>query len=104
MAGYESRRGAVTSQPSGVLYSIFQANAQRVCLVVSAIDTAGIVDQFFLHSINNLSFPLIAFECPGCIVLPYRDYGPIIRDAVFIQPKQATQIITVTEIWLVGSQ
>lgn len=102
MASYETKNVLQNQLPAGVFHFALGENNRRVALHISSFDAVGTASAYSISPIGDFSDYWMVGPVPGRLSLPYRDFGPVIRRAVWINPLQATQIIVISEVWLMA--
>lgn len=87
------------------LTQAFGSNPNRVSLLISCSASAA-GGSILVSAVQNNLQEYLNISPPISLLMPYRDYGPLMRQAVFIGSTAALvgQNVSVTEVWRVPTK
>lgn len=95
---YDHRMTQATIATLATLERLIQGNANRVSLMFSCDDATGNYAFAFGESFSNV---FMVLSGPFSQVMTYRDFGPLIREPLFVSLGVQPRTIRVLEVLLV---
>lgn len=100
MPNFDRRMVSVQTPGGPPFYvQLFHANANRVSLIVTSQHSGPSVESL-LVSVNKAGTGVFyLFNGPVSATFPYRDYGPIIKEEIWVSLGSAVDTITGVEVF-----
>lgn len=76
---------------------LFAANRNRVSLTISCADSA-VQSSLSFTAGNNQSLVFAMLANPGTFIMPYRDYGPLVKEEVWVIIQSPSPAFTISGV------
>lgn len=98
MTMYDHRSHTV-STPGGAITQVLGGNSMRVSMVISSSQASPAV--YVLYTSSDFHTQYLVLQSPFNFVMPYRDYGPLMQQPLFVQGQDGASQVTVSEVFIV---
>ena len=99
---FDSRSITLSIAAASGFVKVFESNSTRVSLLVSSDGTLAANTELRLSTKQSNAHSWFRLNFPFARSFPYRDFGPLIKEPLFVQVGNGVANVTATEIFAVS--